>query len=105
MIAHKKALVSPVGAAEDAPSIQIIEGHRQGSDSGTQLHSAREEIAAVLARRGQLGAELARLHAELAAARAELADVQACQRPPEVLKLRQEIRRLRAALPAKSGEL
>ena len=70
-----------------------------------ELHPAREEIAAALQRRGELSAELARLHAELVAARAELADVEACQRPPEVLKLRQEIRRLSAALPAKSGEM
>ncbi len=76
---------------------------RLEAENDTELQSAREEIAAALQRRGELRAELARVHAELVAARAELADVQACQRPPEVLKLRQEICRLRAALPAKSG--
>ena len=93
-----------VGAQENTSSIPGIEICRRVSGEGTELQSAREDIAAALKRRGELDAELACLHAELAAARAELADVQACQTPSQVLKLRQEIRRLRAALPAESGE-
>ena len=96
-------IVCLVGAVEDASSKPTMEVHEQESGS-TELQSARVGIAAALKRRGELDAELAHLHAELAAARAELADVQASQSPPGVLKLRQEIRRLRAALPVKSGE-
>lgn len=92
-----------VGAVEVASSKITAEVHAQEPGSA-ELQAARVDIAAALKRRGELDAELAQLHAELAAARAELADVRACQRAPEVLKLRREVRRLRAVLPAKSGE-
>ena len=93
-----------VGALEDASDIRGIDKYGRVSGGGTQLHSIREDIAAALKRRGELNAELACLHAKLAAVGADLADVQASQTPTEVLKLRQEIRRLRAVLPATSGE-
>ena len=93
-----------VGGAEDASEAPVRKLKGTVEETGTELQSAREDIAAALRRRSELDAELVHLHAEVVAARAGLADAQAYQTPTEVLKLRQEIRRMKAALPARAGE-
>lgn len=94
-----------VGACAESCITPAIGEVRRDSGGEVELLSAREDLAAALKRRRELHAELESMRAELAATHAELEDVQSCQRSPKVLELRQEIRRLRATLPAKTGDM